>query len=75
MRIATCQSCKKRGVWVNSATYLHIDHGYVDRELCADCFDKIGPLRDRVPPGDNPSWREDTTPWQDNAISVLEEDR
>jgi hypothetical protein len=49
--------------------------GYLeDQQLCADCFDVIGPTR-KIPAGRGTGDEGNINPWQDNAIRSLEEDR
>jgi hypothetical protein len=78
MRSASCWRCKKIAM-VNTCRIgptVSDDLGCRDVELCADCFDVIGPTRSRrIQGGRGGNDEGNINPWQDNAIRSLEEDR
>lgn len=74
MRQAECVMCG-RIQWVNHITYTDKKTKCkVIGELCADCFDKSDAPIIRPPGNDDPSWKENSNPWQENAIRALEDE-
>ncbi len=74
MKRAACERC---GVfdWVNGITYTGENGSKVIAEICAVCFDATDAPISRPPGNDDPSWRENSNPWLENAVRALEEDR
>jgi hypothetical protein len=74
MRIGTCGYCKTPNVWINKLR-LRTLRGKVffDGEACADCFDKIGPLRHISDTMGTEAPRDSTSGYQDNAIRDMED--
>jgi hypothetical protein len=70
MRLAQCDGCNRKGVWVNLRTQ------GVAGEYCAECFDRLGwhpwrnPARLRGVPGP----RDEVDPGWDNVIREWESD-
>ena len=73
MRIGKCDGCGARSRMVNWANQLHPWHpkpGY----YCDVCYDKFN-LEDRPKKTSVAATKDDISPWQENAIRDLEEDR
>ncbi len=76
MKRGICWRCHKPAM-VNICI-VRLPDGFIgDEEICADCFDVVGPLREyRTRQQSRGSSDEgNINPWQDDAIRALEEDR
>jgi hypothetical protein len=68
MKLAACDLCKVID-WVNGCRI-----GIEDLQICAVCFDRSDILVDDPPVRPDRSARNDSNPFQENAIRALEGD-
>lgn len=77
MKLSACDICHRAIAWVNTlTTTMRNDKGearFVEYRACAECFDKYGPVHRFHSGGRNVG--KEPSPWLENAVRDLEEDR